>query len=310
MKAVVVQLKSFIKGWDQFWFKPGDAFGLACFRSLFCLCLLVFYSIRFFDIRVFFYESGLMTAQSAKALHTMASPYVLNVILSSDILLYVCYLGLLACLLLMALGLGGRLAAIAAFVLHLVFIQRNPSLVYQADTLAVFWLFYLMFAKGGGELNWVNYFMSRRKKGLVSDRRPAASLWNTTAVRLVQVQLCVVYAFSAFAKLEGDPFWRDGSVFASAGFFYDMAVVDYSYFLNWPVLSALAVCFIIVFELYFPVLVWAGKWRPLVLSLGVLLHAVLALCLGLWFFSLFMLCAYVLFMPAPVLRRFFARLQT
>ncbi len=309
MKFLITSVRNLVNIWNQFWFKPSDAFPLSCFRSFVCFCLFVFYSIRFFDIRIFFYETGLMTAPFAKILHVMESRYVLNFILSSDGLLYACYLVFLLALLLLALGIGGRVLALVAFILHLVFLQRNPSIVYITDTVATFWLFYLVLASGKQEMRWVDFFISSRKRGLVSDRRPAGSWWNTVSMRLIQVQLCVFYFFSGLRKLEGSRSWQDGTALVDVSFFYDMAIVDPTFWLHIPIISGLLTCFIIAFEWYFPVLIWHGKLRGVVMVLGVLFHLLLAFGLGLYFLSLLMLCAYVVFIPPAILRQFFIRFQ-
>ncbi len=308
MKKIKTLLNTFIQAWDQFWFKPVDAFPLACFRFCLCSILFIMYSIRFFDIRVFFYESGLLSSTSAKIFQKMETEYVLHFILSSDAWLYVCHLALLIILLLMALGIGNRLLAIAAFFLHLVFIQRNPSIVYGVDSTTTFWLFYLMFTKVHGQMQWLNYFISKRKTGLVADRKERAVWWNQVAMRLIQIQLCVIYFFSGLNKLKGQSWW-EGTALWEALSFYDLAIIDFSFLLKVPALAALLTWFTLLFELYFPVLIWTPKLRNTLLVMGVFVHAFIAVFMGLYFFSLIMLSAYILFISPQTLKNWVARLQ-
>ena len=159
-----------ITAWDSFWFKPVDTISLACFRFCFCSVLLVMYLIRFFDIRIFFYEKGLLSGSSAKALNELYKDKLFHLIVESDLLLYVLYLLFIIILLLMALGLAHRVLAVAAFVLHLVFLQRNPSIIFGADMVATFWLVFISCSPAPHkQLKWVNYFLNKRKKGLVSE---------------------------------------------------------------------------------------------------------------------------------------------
>lgn len=308
MKKIKALLNTFIQAWDQFWFKPVDTFPLACFRFCLCSMLLVMYSIRFFDIRVFFYESGLLSSASAKVFQKMQTEHVLHFILSSDAWLYVCYLAFLIVLLLMALGIGNRLLAIAAFFLHLIFIQRNPSIVYGVDSTATFWLFYLMFTKVNGPMKWLNYFISKRKTGLLPDKKERSVWWNQVAVRLIQIQLCVIYAFSGLNKLKGQSWW-EGTALWQALSFYDLALIDFSFLLKVPAIAALLTWSVLLFELYFPVLIWTPKLRNTLLVMGVIMHIFIAMFMGLYFFSLIMLSTYILFISPQTLKNWVARLQ-
>ena len=293
-----------IQNWNAFWFKPVDTLSVSCFRFCFCSILLLMYLIRFFDIRLFFYESGLMEGSSAKALQKIINKdMAFDFIISSDMWLYSLYLLFIIILFLMAIGLANRFVSLVAFVLHLVFLQRNPSIVFGADVIVSFWLFYLIFANAYKQIQWAHYFLHRRK-GLISDRAEKGDWLNTMALRFGQIQLCVMYMFSGMEKLKNQAWW-DGTAVWEALAFYDLALVDFSFLLSYPVLSVGLTVFIVLFEIYFPVLVWTSKLRNLCLLAGLALHLGMALSLNLWFFSLMVLSSYILFIPSESLRRFF-----
>ena len=305
MKKIKKSILSMFKGWDGFWFKPVDVIPVSCFRFCFCSVLLVMYLIRFFDIRIFFYESGLISSLSAKALRQMPSDKALAFILSSDVLLYLSYLAFIIILLLMALGAAGRVLSIIAFVLHLIFIQRNPSILFGADMVATFWLFYLMFTNSNRQIKWVHYFLNRRR-GLISDRPEKGDWLNTIGFRFIQIQICVIYMFSGLEKLRGSSWW-EGTAIWEALSFYDFALMDFSFLLSLPVVSAVLVAFTILFEVYFPVLIWQPRLRKALLLSGLLLHLGIAFCLNLYFFSFIMLSSYVLFIPPESIKKFLNR---
>lgn len=305
MKWIKNKITIVVKSWDSFWFKPVDTVSLSFFRFFFCSILLVMYLIRFFDIRMFFYESGLMSSASAKALHGLYTDKAFNFILSSDTLLYLCYLLFIIILFFMALGMANRLLTAIAFVLHLVFLQRNPSILFGADIIATFWLFYLMFSNSNKQVRWVHYFLSK-KKNLVSERTEKGDWLNTVSLRFIQIQLCVIYMFSGLEKLKGSSWW-EGTAIWEALSFYDFALLDFSFLLSVPLLSGALVVFTVLFEIYFPVLVWIPKLRKTLLILGMLFHLGIGLSLNIYFFSLIMLSAYITFIPAESLKRFLSR---
>ncbi len=305
MKKIKKNILNIFKSWDGFWFKPVDIVPLSCFRFCFCSVLLVMYLIRFFDIRIFFYESGLMSGSSAKALRRMYSDKAFDFILSSDVLLYLCYLSFIIILLLMALGVAGRLLYVIAFVLHLIFMQRNPSIVFGADMTATFWLFYLMFTNSNRQIKWVHYLLNRRK-GLISDRQEKGDWLNTMGFRFIQIQMCVIYMFSGLEKLRGGSWW-EGTAIWEALSFYDFTLMDFSFLLSFPLISAVLVAFTVLFEIYFPVLIWLPRLRKFLLLSGLFLHLGIAFCLNLYFFSFIILSSYVLFIPPESLKKFLNR---
>lgn len=308
LKKIKKLFYTWIQAWDQFWFKPIDTLPLACFRFCVCSVLFVTYSIRFFDIRLFFYESGLLSSDSAKAFQKIETEHVLHFILSSDAWLYMAHLALLVALLLMALGIGNRLLSVATFFLHLIFIQRNPSIVYGLDSAATFWLFYLMLAKVQGQMQWIHYFFHKRKTGLVLEKKDRGYWGNQIVIRLIQIQLCVMYLFSGLYKLKGHSWW-EGTALWEALSFYDLAPIDFSFLLGMPVVVAGLTWFVFLFELYFPVLIWIPKLRNTLLSLGLLMHILIAVSMGLYLFALIVLCAYLLFISPQTLKNWISRLE-
>ena len=297
-----------IKSWSSFWFKPVDTFSVSCFRFCFCLVLLVMSLIRFFDMRLFFYESGLLSQKGSQVLlKQMNKEPIFDFLMLSDMWLTLLYLLFIVVLFLMVLGLANRFVSLLAFVLHLIFLQINPAITFGADVIAGFWLFYLVFANSHKQIKWGHYFLHRRQ-GLYSDRAEKGDWLNTMAIRFIQIQLCVIYMFSGMEKLKGQSWW-EGTAIWEALSFYDFALVDFSFLLSWPLLSVGLTVFTLLFEIYFPVLVWVSKLRNAVLLAGVALHIGIALSLNIYFFSLIMLSSYILFIPSETLRSILQKLK-
>ena len=307
MKWIKKSTRNLIKNWDSFWFKPIDPLPVSCFRFCFCSILLVMYLIRFFDIRVFFYDSGLLSSASAKALHQMYANKAFGFVLSSDTLLYLCYILFIIVLFLMVLGVANRLIAILAFVLHLVFLQRNPSITFGADIIATFWLFYLMLSNSNKQIKWIHYFLNKRKS-LMSERIEKGDWLNTISIRFIQIQLCVIYMFSGMEKLRGQSWW-DGTAIWEALSFYDFTFFNFSFLLSAPMLAAALTTFTVLFEIYFPILVWVPRLRKIMLLAGFFLHLGIALSLNIYFFSFIMLSSYILFISPETLRRILKKLR-
>ncbi len=297
-------LSSFLQGWNNFWFKPMDVVSMSCFRFCASSVILATYLIRFFDIKIFFYESGLLSSASAKAISQAVTKNSFRLVLSSDAWLYFCYLLFILVLLLMVLGLSNRLLAGLAFVLHLIFMHRNPTIVYGVDSIITFWLFYLVLSNSGKDIKWITYFFKKRK-GLVSERTVKGDWLNTVACRLVQIQLCVVYMYSGLEKLKGNTWWEGTAIWETLSF-YDLGTnIDFSFLLSVPLVSAFLSAFTVLFEIYFPILVWIPRMRWTLLICGVFFHLMIGVFIGIHLFSLIILSAYVLFISPEALKRVF-----
>ena len=306
MKSFKIRAVKLVQVWNDFWFKPIEAVSMSVFRCCTGLVVLTAYLIRFFDIKIFFYESGLLSAEGAKAISQSTAPQNLVWILGSDAWLYFCYLSFIFLLVLLVLGVGGRITAGLAFLLHLLFIHRNPAVIYGLDSIVTFWLLYLVLSDSGRDLKWLNFFINKRK-GLVKNIK--ADWFNTIACRLVQIQLCVVYMYSGFEKLKGRSWWEGTAIWEALSFRDLGPGLDFSFLLSWPLLAAVLSSFTVLFELYFPVLVWVKPVRAPLLWAGVLFHLMIGLFIGIPFFALIMLSAYVLFISPESLKRFFRRFE-
>ena len=248
-----------------------------------------------------------MSDASAQALHQSFTQKVFYFVPSSDMLLYLCHLLFIVILLCMVLGLANRLLALLAFLLHLIFLQRNPSIIFGPDIIATFWLFCLIFSNSNKQLRWVHYFLNKRK-GLISERAEKGDWLNTIALRFIQIQLCVIYMFSGLEKLKLRSWWEDTAVWEMLSLSHSASLVDFSFLLSIPLLMGILAILTVLFEIYFPILVWTSL-RKKILIAGLCFHVGMALCLNVHFFSLIMLAAYITFIPPGLLRQFIYRLK-
>ncbi|MCM2282921.1 MAG: hypothetical protein NDI61_13860, partial [Bdellovibrionaceae bacterium] len=103
-----------------------------------------------------------------------------------------------------------RLAALAALCLHLAFLQRNLSIVYGADIVSAFWLFYLVLGENDRAFSvraWWRARVARAAGAEVSSVSSWSSALSGVSLRLIQIQLCVIYGYTGMEKLKGAPWW-------------------------------------------------------------------------------------------------------
>jgi hypothetical protein len=123
-------------------------------------------------------------------------------------------------------------------------------------------------------------------------------------VRLIQINLCLVYVFTQSHKVFGDVVWRNGDAM-----YYTMVSRVWS---RWPwpglyydgAVSALSTWASLLVEIGFPIAVWFGRVRVWAVLAAAVLHLVIALALAnVGFFNLSMVCSFCAFLTTDDLRR-------
>lgn len=296
------------KIWSDFWFSPVPLLNLAVFRILLTGTLLSLYIARQFDLNLFYSDQGILPKKIAFAVmpEFYRPPWMLA--FWPDSLLSTMHLLLLLGLLCLFLGIGNRflstLTGLGTVYLNEAFLQRNMSVMFGADQIGGIFLLYLAGSNHSEFLSLRSYLQKQDAKfsELSSD------LWTPMFYRLIQVHLCLIYMYTGFEKLKGASWW-DGtalwSVFANPQF----VITDMTWTRHVPIFIALISFSTILFEIYFPVLVWSQKTKKLMLSMGVLFHTGIAVLMALYSFALVMMSPYFLFISQDSLKSFINRLR-
>ncbi|MEW2525538.1 HTTM domain-containing protein [Streptomyces sp. NPDC047071] len=131
-----------------------------------------------------------------------------------------------------------------------------------------------------------------------------ANLVHNAALLVIMVEACLIYATAGWYKIQGSR-WQDGTAV-----YYPL---NLDYFSPWPDLSELlsshgVMIMIITYgtvvvQVAFPFTLLNRRVKNVLLTLMICEHAVIALVLGLPFFSLAMIAADAVFLPTSFLRR-------
>ena len=272
--------------WERFWFTPQPTSSLALFRIAIGAVSFAWTLSLLPDLYAFFSANGVEPRPPVR--EPVGIWGVLNTFpnYSVAIALYVALLVASLCLL---VGYRTRLANVIVFVGMVSFEHRAPSIWNSGDALIRILIFFLMLAPAGTSLSVDRW---RRARDHFWEF-PARAPW---ALRLVQVQISALYLSSVWLKLHG-PDWLHGTAVS-----YAARMADYDRFPLPHVLSHSAVFstamtyWTIAIEISIGFLVWNRRVRPLVLTLGVVLHLVLGLTMRLGFFSETIITAYVAFL--------------
>ena len=289
MSRIIAFFASWRTGWEAFWFdsrRDETLTALAAFRIFFCGVMLFCYIARAFDVEFFYSAQGILPLWHAKGVEFFR--YHPNLLSDGMSLFTLHSIHTLFLLFLAAqmLGLFTRFAAIGTFLLHMVFVNRNMAVMFGVDMIATYFLLYLCFANTNARYS----LDALRGRGARHQSTMSHIAW-----RLMQLQVCVVYGYSGLEKLKGSRWW-DGSALWDVITIGNMQRWDLSFVAHFPFLLAAAVYIVLLWEIYFPALIWARRFRLPMLAFGVLLHIGIYLFMNLPSFGFMMMTLYLLFL--------------
>ncbi len=206
-----------------------------------------------------------------------------------------------------AFALGWRTAWVKWIVLigHVSFAYRNPVMTYGVDAIGASLLLILCFAPVGRamSLDRVREVRRAKRKDLGADPPARTSSWGFACIRLMQIQMAVLFFFSGVGKLRGDDWWNGDAVwwvfvdnYYTSDFILNVLASQY-----WLVNAATYGTVLI--EIAFPFLIWQRRTRPYLLGAAILLHLGFAVLMYLHYFAWVMIMGHLSFLRPEWLSR-------
>ena len=284
--------------WDRFWFAPTSLATLAVVRIAFGVVMFLWGLAILPDSLSFFSPHGVLPEHPAAGLR-----WGLLALWNADIAV-VLVVGMLivsaACL---AIGFKTRLAAVVSWVALISLTRRDPFAFNSGDALLRNIALFLALAPSGEALSLDRWRVDRASFWTF----PARSPW---ALRLIQVQISMVYLFTVWAKARGER-WFGGTAVSESLRVDDLVRFGVPDALTDSVLLANMLTFgTLVVELALALLIWNRRWRPYVVAAGIALHLFIELTFALGFFSMVMIASYLAFVPEETMEAFLDRVRS
>ena len=288
------------RAWNNFWFTAVDPATLAIIRLLAGGMMLYTHFIWSFDLAGFIGREGYMPVDFLNQMEGRHwSTWTIFDWIGPNWLLWTVHilaLGVFACLF---LGLFSRIAAVLAYLLAVSYVQRvTPGAYFGLDKTNCMLAMYLLLGPCGARYSLDRLWRLRR--GDAAEPEPSVSA--NIAIRLMQLHLCVVYFFSALAKLEGET-WKVGTALWWSASNYEYQSLDLTWLAGWPMIVAILTHMTVFWELSYAFLVWNRYTRPLMLWTAVAVHGGIALFMGMITFGLAMIFANLSFLRPETVRR-------
>jgi HTTM domain len=287
-RGVLTTGRTLQRAWSRFWFTPASASTLVLWRTAVGITGIAWLISIGADLDAFYGESGLRPNPFYPD-----HRYGLFQWVSADWILYTVYFAALLSAAVIVAGRWVRPAAIVLFYAILSIQLDNTSVLNSGDTLVRIWFAYFaIFALfTPSRCLQVPIFGLPGKMG--KDRYPEVPSW---LIRLVQVQLTVIYPAGLFEKLQGSN-WQDGTAALYALGLEDFerfpvpSFITGSLFIGWILTyTTLAI------EISVPFLLWTRRTRRFAVAAGVGLHLGMDYALRVGFFAWAMLIGYIAFL--------------
>lgn len=290
--------RSIADAWDAFWFTKQPAYPLGLVRIGFGIVVIVWTLTLWPDLLRVFGRDG-----AAPIYAPLDYRWSVFGIWTGDTALQIGWALLLVAAAALTVGWHSRGAAIAVFVLLYSFNRRAFYIFNAGDTILIVIALVLAVSCCGAALS-------------LDQRRQSGSFWSAQTlaawpIRLLQIQLTLIYLVSVQAKLINKP-WADGSAafyaWRTDGRWALLPVPEW--LADNAILVNAATWGTLVIELALAILVWNRRLRFWVLAAGVVMHLTMMITMNVAFFSLAMFVLYLAFVPAETIEAFSRRRST
>ena len=290
MSVAPFSLKKLGALWERFFFHPADLSMCGVIRIGYSVLLLINVLVWAPDLERWFGEQGALPFAVSRAVVDPDTITLFAWLPKTNAVLWICYSLLLAQIAALLVGWFARFQALCIFLWLTSFQHRNMLIWDAEDWLFRLLAFYLIFLPIGE-----CYSLCRRS------REPLTPVWP---LRLVQIQITLIYISNVWEKLNGSE-WLDGIAiyyvsrlndafgrFPVPGFlFQSLAAIQC---MTWSVL---------IIECLIPIGLWIKETRRAALFLAVGFHIATDYTMNLFLFHPIMLVGLLAFVDPAVPQR-------
>lgn len=277
--------------WDRFLFSPVSSLNIAVLRILWGLVTLASIFMMLPERHLWFAADGILGNSNPP---NPAQLNLMSYFVSSHAALDAWFVALISAIVCVTIGLYGRISVAICWVMITSMAHTNSLVIHSGDNLIRLMAFFLILSPASACLS-----LDARRQGRAWLETDMSAPW---AQRIIQIQLCIVYATTAWWKLKGMT-WNDGSAVGIVLNLLEFKHLPLPDFVRSAAASPALTGFAVTFELLFPILVWFKDTRKLALFAGLLLHIGMEWSLNIQLFQPTILSMYVLFLSPETLKR-------
>ena len=283
-----------IRAWNRFLFGPISARPLGAFRIIFGLILLGYLALMTVEFKLWYTAAGLLQGTEARE---AAGPLRFSPLQYTDnpTIAYAVLAATAAAAVGLTLGWRTRVMSVLLYLGMLSLYHRNVSANGGPDAIPVLVSFYLMFCPSGAAYS-LDALRAARKRGTIAE--PLIVPWG---VRLLQMQLCLIYFQSCVIKCQG-PVWLNGTTVHYILFNREFGQCNMEWMAQYPLLINLMTHGALMIEFALAFWLWFRPTRRWTMLGGLLLHMGIRPLIVVPAFGEFMTAIYITFLAPDELQ--------
>lgn len=280
--------------WNEFFYAARDPRLCSVLRIGYAALLLINLAMWAPDLERWFGESGVLPLHDARLIVDEHAPTLL-----AHLPLHLCFGLLVAQTLLLAVGWHSRIQAACVLVWLTSFHDRNIAIVDGEDTVFRLFAFFLALCPSG----WAFSLDARR-------RDPAAPPPAPWALRLFQLQICVIYLSSAIEKTTASD-WTSGTALYYVArlddWFGKFATPDFPFETVWMIKAM--TWGTLALEWLLPIALWLKRSRKTAVVVAIVFHLAIDATMNLFLFHWLMILGLLSFLEYDELAAPFRKLR-
>ncbi len=285
----MIPLETLVTAWNTFFFQPEQATTLALFRIIFSTAVLLVTVSQYSNARKWYGVHGVFPHSLHQKRFEKIRFNLFSYLPPNDNVIYLLLAIQTISSICMLIGFFTPLAAIIQFLVLISLHNRNPYVLQGGDEVIRLMSFLLIFAPSGAALS-IDHWMSTGYQDFTGTT-VTISPW---AVRLMQLQLSIIYLRNFYWKALGNTWWQGTAVyyalnldrfkrFSFPSLTKNMLLIR---FCTWGTLG---------WEGGVGILLWIEETRYVALILTMVMHLAFDIFLNVYYFSLTMIICLILF---------------
>lgn len=299
----MISYKKIVGSWDRFFFEEKPTESIALFRFVWMAMLLVYYVMDVVNIQDFYGPHALISLETTRAEFPLYHLNLFHLVNPSYEFTYGLMAVFIISLFFSMIGLFTRYSLIVALICMTSFHQRNIWILSSSETLMRIMMILLVCSPCGHTFS-VDSLLAKRFPQFKKKEN-----WPVWALRLIQIQLSVVYIWTVWHKLKGDN-WIDGTAVYYATRLENMINFSVPYLMDSMIFLKMMTWGTLLLELALGTLIWVKEIRKPVIVAGILFHVGIEYIMCIPFFEINMMILLMVFITPEEARTFIRKTKT
>ncbi|WP_408098831.1 HTTM domain-containing protein [Peredibacter sp. HCB2-198] len=292
-------LRRALRSYDKFFFTEKPTEGIALFRIIWIGLIFIQYLFDVQNIHDFYGPHALISFSTVKDQFPFMHANLFHLFNPSYEVTYALFIVYGLSLVTSMMGLFTRTSLVVALLCMTSFHQRTIWYLSSAEVLMRTITLLLIFSPCGHTLSLDSIL------GKYFPRFKQKRDWPVWALRLIQIQLSVVYLWTVWHKLKGET-WLDGTAVYYATRVESLGNFSLPFIFNSVLSLKLMTWGTLLIEFALGTLIWHRKLRKPLIIIGLFFHLILLYVMGIWF-EFYMMALLINFYRPEELKAFVVR---